>query len=151
MSEPLDVQIYQALSGDPTLSGLVGGNIFRLRLPPDFFATPGSEAITYQRISTQPTYVMQPASGEIQGSFGWARYQFTVWTQSATAADSIDQIVVALLNVLNQFNAAAFPTSPEVVTQAPSFIIGRSSGSDGNTDPPTDFERIDVKFWYQNQ
>lgn len=147
MSVPLETQIYQALIGDATLVGLVGNAIYLGQMPQN---SPSYPALIYQRISTMPIYVNSPGSG-LQASVGWSRFQFTFYVASKTAAADLEALCRALLNIFNNFNAWALPTSPLVNTQSPNFLLNRRMEVEPNTSPPLFKAILDFKIYYQNQ
>jgi len=145
VSVSLESQLYLALVGDTTLGALVGGRIYLAQLPQGTVYP----ALTYQRISTIPTYVHSPVDS--QASVGWSRFQITCWVSSKTAANDMDALAKAVLGVLNHFNAWALPASPPVLNQAPSYLIDRRMSVEPNTNPPIFKTMLDVKLWYRDQ
>lgn len=152
MSVSLETQIYQALTADPTLTGLVGTSIFLAQLPQNVVTSgTGYPALTYQRISTTPLYVQAGNPTTQQGSSGWARFQFTFYVASKTAAGDLEALVRALFAILNNFNAWALPSSPSVVLQSPNFLLSRRMQVDAETSPPLFMAILDYRIAYQNQ
>jgi len=142
----LEQQVYDALIADAGIQGVIGANLFLVQLPQN----PTYPSATYQRVSTSPLYV-QATLGVAQASMGWARFRFTCWATGATSGQMVEAFFNALLSVLGTFNAAALPTSPEVINQAPNFVLNHSMLIEPQPSPPIFKSVTDVKIWYQNQ
>lgn len=142
MSVPLEETIRAALLADDGVSALLGANLYIVQLPP---ATPFPCA-TFQRVSTNPIYTIdQPTNW---GTFGWARFTFSIWCQGPSSAAQSDQIAQAIQSAMLGFNASVEATSPPVVIQAPNFLIGRRMLVEPQTSPPLFKAILDYRIAY---
>lgn len=142
----LEQQIYSALTGDSGMQAVIGTRLYLVQLPQN----PTYPCAAFQRVDTVPIYSHSPDSGE-QAAVGWARYQFTCWASGPSGGQLTEQFALALRNALQTFNAWALPTSPEVLAQAPNFIVSRRMGIEPQTQPPLFKAIIDVRICYQDQ
>ena len=142
----LEQIIQNALVADPGVSAVIGSRLYLLQLPQN----PTYPAAVFQRVSTVPIYSHSPDVGQ-QGSVGVARFSFTAWATGAHSGATMEACAAAILAALQTFNAWALPTSPQVITQAPNYVVGRRMGIEPQTDPPLFMSVIDVKIFYRDQ
>lgn len=143
----LEQALHAALVADPTVSSFVGTRVFLVQLPQLSILNTGP-AITYQRISTVPLYAHSFDVGQ-QASFGFSRFQITVWGTGDSAGAQCEAISKAILGVLNNFNGQVFGQSP--VIQSPNFLLNKRMELEANINPPLFKEILDVKLWYREQ
>jgi hypothetical protein len=140
-------QIFQnAMVSNPGVNAIIGNRLYLVQLPQN----PVYPAAVYQRISTVPIYSHSPDTGQ-QGTVGWARFQVTAWATGATSGATMEAFAAAVLSALQTFNAWALPTSPQVITQSPNYIVGRRMSIEPQTDPPLFMAVIDIKICYRDQ
>jgi hypothetical protein len=142
----LEQQVQNALVSDPAVNAIIGTRLYLLQLPQN----PVYPAAVYQRVSTVPIYSHSPATGQ-QASVGWARFSITGWATGANSGAIMEAFAAAVLAALQTFNAWALPTSPQVITQSPNYIVGRRMSIEPQTDPPLFMAAIDVRICYRDQ
>ena len=63
----------------------------------------------------------------------------------------MEAFAAAILAAIQKFNFWALPTSPQVITQSPNYVVGRRMSIEPQTDPPLFMAVIDVKIFYRDQ
>lgn len=134
-----------ALLAQPSLTALIGQRLYDVMLP----APPTYPCVRFQRISTVP-YSTMNQSANWQG-MGWARFQFDIWANGSNADTQTDTICRTIQAAMLTFNASTTPTSPEVINQAPNFMLNRSLTVQPQTNPPLFWARMDWRILYQEQ
>lgn len=152
MSTSLEQLLYAFLLGDSAVVAALGNDsasptpnpsLYLVQLPPGV-VDGYYPACTYQRISTNRLYVHSVA-GVVNGSAGWARFQFTVWAKGNTSGNQTDIATRAILNRLASFNGQSNGVG------AANFCLSQSMHVEADVDPPLFKSIFDVRVFYQDQ
>lgn len=132
---------------DPTLSGLLGTNVFGADLPQGTLsAAPPVRALTVARVSTQR------GSTQERGTHSLAaiRIQFTAWCKGASSETDALSILKALVDFLNNFDATSTNQfgSPAInPVHSPNFILNERITRYPNTQPPLYVGILDARIF----
>ena len=141
----LEAIIDNALRADAGLAALIGQRLYLVQKANDC----SYPCMAYQRISSTPLYAM--GFGNAQGTFGSARFQFTIFGDTATGAEAVLSVRDALVAALRTFNASALPVSPAQLTQAPNFVVMERMTNEPQPRQTIFMYVLDALIWYQDQ
>ncbi len=145
----LEQIIRDALLAYSPFTAIVGAaGLYLVQLPQNVLGTLQSDTCvaTYQRISGTRIYAHYSAN-----DVGAARFQFTAWAGGKNGAARVLACAQAIIDGLKTFNAGQVPSSPDVLLQAPNFVIDQRMEVEPQTRPPIFKCMLDARIWFRDQ
>ncbi len=141
----LEQNLRENVLAAPGFTSAVPGGLWG-KLPQN----PTYPVVQFQRITTNRMFTQDQISNPRWGDCGWARFQFTCFSNDASAgldqAQATADVVRAALKTfdLSQETGAAF-------THAPNFVVGERAGEVPDTMPPVYTQMLDVRVFFRDQ
>lgn len=140
----VEASLRAAMIADAGVAGKIAARLYLGQIPQN----PTYPCAAYQRISTQRLYAHM--LGGQQGAFGWSRFQFTSFGAGPTGGADAEATSAALRAALQTFNLAAVAASPQVLLQAPNFVLNELMHIEAQPEQPIFKFILDVKVWFND-
>lgn len=131
-----------AMLANATVAGLIADRLYPLQK----VQLGTYPCAAYQRIAIDRRYTQN--FGANSGSVGWSRFQLVMWADGPNGVSGALAMRDAFVIAIQGFNSAPYITSPQVITQAPNFIVREAWGLAPATQQPIARYEMDVQLWF---